>query len=158
MQKFKKNIQIHLYLFLYILRKFFLLILILYVGCSIHHKRNNPDQNEEFVIFPATHNSDLDPIIEQLASPKFFEYTQAARKLIEKGPDILPYLSQKFDTMRESDNTLIPVCQMIAEIIIQEQSDGWLLERWKICPYPKLRELYVQEITRRNSTIKNIEE
>ncbi len=91
--------------------------------------------------------------IEQLTSPKFFEYTQAARNLIERGTEVIPYLCQQSDKFRESNDTLQPVCLILLQIILAQQPDSWLQEQLQTPNLnPKIVEFATAELKRRHKT------
>jgi len=86
--------------------------------------------------------------LEQLTSPKFFEYTQAARIFLDMGVDAIPYLLENIHLMRESNDSVTPVCQNLIEIIFQQQKEEWILSQTK-SPHPEIQKIAKEEMARR---------
>lgn len=83
--------------------------------------------------------------IDKLTSPRFLEYTQAARKLIKIGPKAIPLLYNSINLVRESNDTVIPVCLLIIRIIFQKQDIKWVRQQLK----GKYKTLAFEELKRR---------
>lgn len=96
----------------------------------------------------STHGHTYAKAIAQLTSPVFFEYTQAARYLIEKGPAAIPILYANRELRREVNATSIPVCLLVIKIIFSLQPDAWVASQLQH-QWPTIREVALTEMERR---------
>lgn len=81
-----------------------------------------------------------------LVSPYYFEYTQGARKFLALPPDdAIYYLYKHKNALRETNNTMQPVCLLLIKLIFQQQNDEWIAEKAK-CSIPTLAKIAQQEL------------
>lgn len=101
-------------------------------------------------------NDKIVKLVEQLASPKFFEHTQAARELIQMGKEALPYLTKEMKTVRETNDSILPVCMIVIKIIFQQQDLPWVISQTEN-PSEEIRKIAQEEIAKRNQARTNTE-
>ncbi|WP_372366604.1 hypothetical protein [Candidatus Uabimicrobium sp. HlEnr_7] len=100
-------------------------------------------------------NKEIYELIISLTSSNFFEYTQAARKLIKKGEDALAMLVKYKHLTREVDGINLVVCTSTIKIILKQQKTSWLEQRQKTA-IPELQKFIQQEFKKRvNPSAKN---
>ena len=98
-------------------------------------------------------NQKIYQLILQLTSPHFFEYTQAARKLITQGKESIHVLYKYRELTREVDGSNVFVCPPVIKIILQELKIEWLkAQKDKISP--KLWKMIEQELRIREKAAK----
>ena len=127
---------------------FFVFVIYVWSGCSTI---KNQDQNFTKTVEKGKNSINL--LIKQLISPKYFEYTQAARTLVKTGDECIPYLINNIDLTRESNNALIPVCYNLLKVIFQKKDAKWLQAQLSH-PNLKVQKLARKELKKREK-IKN---
>lgn len=123
------------------------------LGCILFFSCSSNDLSSHDVAFEKhqvknLENGNVKRWLEQLTSPKFFEYTQAARKFLDMGIEAIPYLRENIHLMRESNDSVIPVCLNLLEIIFQQQKEEWILSQIQ-SSYPEIQKIAQEEIIRR---------
>ena len=108
--------------------------------------QQHPIQNGNTI--PKSLSPQIRKTMQQLISPKFFEYTQAARSLVAMGEKAIPILYQCRHLVRESNATVIPVCLVIIKIIFQQQTTDWV-RTWLKSKRKELRQIAADELKRR---------
>ena len=93
-------------------------------------------------------NKEVYELIISLTSSNFFEYTQAARKLIDKGEESLPMLCKYRHLTREVDGINLIVCPPTIRIILQQQQTSWL-EQYQKTASPELQIFIKEELENR---------
>ncbi|MEX2668082.1 hypothetical protein [Candidatus Uabimicrobium amorphum] len=93
-------------------------------------------------------NKEIYELIISLTSSNFFEYTQAARKLIAQGEEALPMLCKYKHLTREVDGINLLVCPPTIKIILQQKSTVWLDEKRQIASQ-ELQKFIEQELKNR---------
>lgn len=84
----------------------------------------------------------------KLTSSNFFEHTQAAQHLIQMGPPVIPELLRNRHLLRESNDTVVPVCTLVIEIIFSRQTREWVGSQLGH-PVPEIREIAAKDLERR---------
>lgn len=129
---------------------FWLVVLIFLVGC--HSSELDILENQQYRKQSLEiENSHVKKWLEQLTSPKFFEYTQAARKFLEMGTDAVPYLRENLHLTRESNDSVVPVCLNLLQILFQQQKEEWVISQEK-SEYPEIQKIAKEEIVRRKKS------
>lgn len=124
-----------------------LFILVCLAACCLKPNRNiqvagvyaYPEQGD---------NKEIYELVISLTSSNFFEYTQAARKLIAKGEEALPMLCKYQHLTREVDGINLLVCPPTIRIILQQQNTVWLDQK-KHTASQELQKFITQELKNR---------
>jgi hypothetical protein len=133
------------------MRKIYFLNLFLIFGCFSSNVDYKSKYVEKILIQP-TRSSEIDALLEKLVSSNFFEHTQAAQELIEKGTVVIPYLLQNSHLFRKSDDSFVPVCHLVIKIIFTKQSETWVLSQTE-SDVLELRQIAFSELERRKKEL-----
>ena len=125
----------------------FFCIIFFLIGCnsgefSVLEDHQLKKQNAEI------EDNSMRRLLDQLTSPKFFEYTQAARKFLAMGAEAIPYLVENIHLMRESNDSVVPVCLNLLQILFQQQKEEWIFLQMQSI-YPEIQKIAKEELARR---------
>jgi|GEM_PF-2525028 hypothetical protein len=92
-------------------------------SCSTHERTI---QQVQVMPIIRIENTEWDEWLSLLLSPHYFEHTQAARAFLNVSPDeAIVYLYQHKNKLRETNNTMQPVCLQLIKLIFQKQETEW---------------------------------
>lgn len=133
------------------MKKHYLIIYIaslLCISCQSMQQETNEQEIiiQENILTSKEENDLYAQWLSLLLSPYYFEYTQGARKFLDLPPDdAVYYLYKHKNALRETNNTMQPVCLLLIKLIFQQQNDEWVAEKAK-CSIPTLAEIAQQEL------------
>lgn len=135
------------------MKKYYFIICIaslLFISCQSTQKeineQNKINEQEENITIKEEENAPYDQWLSLLLSPYYFEYTQGARKFLALPPDdAVYYLYKHKNALRETNDTMQPVCLLLIKLIFQQQNDEWITEKTK-CSIPTLVQIAQQEL------------
>ena len=126
-------------------------------ACTYNRGRIRPFvKDSHTVITRKKTDAKTEKMLSLLTSSNFYEYTQAARYFIDKGPSAIPLLYQNRHLLREVSDSVVPVCLLVVRRIFEKQKIAWVRKQL-LSPFPEICTIALEEIERRKSEKKKVD-